>query len=1055
LRNTLNKSLTHFQVGEFMSQLEQAYSEAQSAWRELEESAAPVFFVGAATCGRAAGAGEVLERLRSEIAARSMTAQIVEVGCLGPCSLEPLVIVHKPGAPRVCYTNVDADKAAAILERHVLGDDPCAEWALGKMTSGKLDGVGDFDAHPLMRRQVRHILRNCGQIDPENVQHYLAQDGYRGFLRALAVGRDGTLEEVKAAGLRGRGGAGFPTWRKWEFCRNAAGDEKYLICNADEGDPGAFMNRSVIEGDPHAVLEGMLIAGYTLGATHGYVYCRAEYPLAIQRLENAIGQMRKLGLLGENIQGAGFSFDISIKEGAGAFVCGEETALIASMEGRRGMPQPRPPFPAVSGLWGKPTVIQNVESLANLPLIMHRGATWYTQFGSESSKGTKTFALAGKINRTGLVEVPLGTQLKDMIYDVGGGIPNGKKLKAVQTGGPSGGCIPAAMMDLTVDYESLNEAGTIMGSGGMIVLDEDNCVVDITRFFLSFTQAESCGKCTPCRVGTRAMLGILERIAAGQGEMEDLDRLEAIAMTVKNGSLCGLGQTAGNPVLTTLRYFREEYEAHIRERQCPAGVCAEMVHAPCSSGCPANVDIPLYVSLVGAGRLEEAMASHLERNPFPSICSRVCPHPCERKCRRAQLDEPLAIRAVKRFMADNARRVEPGTMVRENPHAAGKKVAVAGAGPAGLSCAYFLRRMGYSVTIFEKEERAGGMMAYAIPEYRLPKDILEDEINWVLETGIELRTNTEIGRDITMAQLRQDGYEAVFLGLGAWKGTSASVPGEDLEGVMQGLDFLIGFRKGEKFDLGEKVAVIGGGDVAIDSARMAFRMGAHVTVVYRRTRNEMPAIESEIRDAEEEGITFEFLASPERMEGNGRVNKLVCRRMELGPYALDGRRSTKAGKDVFEIEADTVIQAIGQKVDADAIAEQAGLELPRAGRIPADPFTGETPVPKLFSGGDAVTGPSIVLEAVGAGERAAVAISGELMRDVPPAERPVPFWRRTLSNDTAFDPEAPPSEARRLVQPMLAPEARRSFEEVELGLTREAVCAECGRCLRCDFSVAE
>jgi len=559
------------------SSLQQIFAEAKTKWRRLQESEIPVFFVGAATCGRAAGAAEVLQSLRGHIKAKKVKARVIEVGCLGPCSFEPLVIVHKSGAPRVCYANIGPDEIIHILENYVLGDDPCTKWALGTMTPGQLDGIKDFNEHPMMRRQVRNILRNCGLIDPENVHHYLAREGYRGFLKALEIGPDETLEQVKSAGLRGRGGAGFPTWRKWQFCRDAAGKTKYLICNADEGDPGAFMNRSLIEGDPHAVLEGMLIAAFTLGVSQGYIYCRAEYPLAIHRLETALSQMRELGLLGENIQGSGFSFDLTIKKGAGAFVCGEETALIASIEGRRGMPQPRPPFPAVSGLFEKPTVIQNVETLGNLPLILRNGAGWYTQYGSDSSKGTKTFALAGKIERTGLVEVPLGTTLATIIEQIGGGVPDGKALKAVQTGGPSGGCIPAEKMDLPVDYEALAEAGCIMGSGGMIVLDEDSCMVDIARYFLSFTQAESCGKCSPCRVGTRAMLSILERIAAGEGQMADLEKLEQIARTVKDGSLCGLGQTAPNPVLTTLRYFRDEYVEHIEKGRCPAFVCSAMI----------------------------------------------------------------------------------------------------------------------------------------------------------------------------------------------------------------------------------------------------------------------------------------------------------------------------------------------------------------------------------------------------------------------------------------------------------------------------------------------
>ncbi len=1039
-----------------MNSLQKAYAEAQAQWRELRDSKVPVFFVGAATCGRAAGAGEVLQRLRSYIKAQKLNVLVVEVGCLGPCSFEPIVIVQKSNTSRICYGNVGPDEVIQILEKHVLGDDLCAEWALGKMTPGQLNGIDDFNTHPMMHRQARNILRNCGLIDPENVQHYLACDGYRGFLRALEIGPDKTLEQVKAAGLRGRGGAGFPTWRKWQFSRNTSADIKYLICNADEGDPGAFMNRSLIEGDPHALLEGILIAAFTLGASQGYIYCRAEYPLAIHRLQVAITQMSILGLLGENIQDSGFSFELTIKKGAGAFVCGEETALIASIEGQRGMPQPRPPFPAVSGLLGKPTVIQNVETLGNLPLILRNGAGWYAQYGTESSKGTKTFALTGKVKRTGLIEVPLGIKLKDIIYDIGGGVPGGKRLKAVQTGGPSGGCIPAESMDLPVDYESLTQAGSIMGSGGMVVLDEDTCMVDIARYFLSFTQQESCGKCTPCRVGTRAMLSILDRIAAGQGQMDDIEKLEQIAQTVKDGSLCGLGQTTPNPVLSTLRYFRAEYEAHIREQKCPAGVCPELVHAPCTNECPAGVDVPLYISLIQENRLEEALTSHMERNPFPWICARICPHPCESKCRRSQLDSPIAIRSLKRYMADTAKRIEPQKMVRENSHCADKKVAVIGAGPAGLSCAYFLRRMGYPVTIFEKQEHPGGMMVYAIPEYRLPRKILKEEIEWLLQTGIKLVTNTEVGKDITINELKARGYKAFFLGLGAWKSSSMGIPGEELKGVIQGLDFLVGHNKGQDIPIGKKVAVIGGGDVAIDSARMSFRLGADVTVVYRRTREEMPAIDSEIEEALAEGIRFEFLALPEHIEGNGTdAERLICRRMKLGEFSLEGRRRPEPATELFELEVDNVILAIGQKIAAATITEQIGIELGRSGRIPVDPFTHETTVPMFFSGGDAVTGPSIVLKAIGAGERAAVAINEKLSQDLLPQQRSEPFWRRTIHNDVPFDPEAEPVEGPRLKQKTLSLKDRRNFKEVELSISKNAAYVESLRCLRCDYRVKD
>jgi NADH-quinone oxidoreductase subunit F len=421
------------------------------------------------------------------------------------------------------------------------------------------------------------VLRNCGSIDPTNINHYIANGGYSGLKKALSIKPEDVIEELKKSGLRGRGGAGFPTWMKWNFCRNAPGKEKYIICNADEGDPGAFMNRSLLEGDPHSVLEGMVIGAYTIGAHNAYIYCRAEYPLALERLGIAIRQMEEYGFLGKNILGSGFDLHIKIKEGAGAFVCGEETSLIASIEGKRGMPRPRPPFPAIAGLWGKPTNINNVETWGDVAVIMQKGGEWYSQYGTEKSKGTKTFALVGKVERTGLVEVPLGIKLREIIYDVGGGILNGRKFKAVQTGGPSGGCLPASLLDSPVDYESLAAAGSIMGSGGMIVMDEDTCVVDMTRYFLTFTQAESCGKCVPCRVGTRHMLMILERITNGEGEPGDIELLQRLATTVKSGSLCGLGQTAPNPVLTTIRYFRKEYEDHIHKKKCPALVCKELI----------------------------------------------------------------------------------------------------------------------------------------------------------------------------------------------------------------------------------------------------------------------------------------------------------------------------------------------------------------------------------------------------------------------------------------------------------------------------------------------
>ena len=551
---------------------------AEKNWKALENLRQPLIHIGMGTCGKAAGAEEVYAAAKQTLKEINLLGRILQVGCIGMCYLEPLMAVRKPGGPFIYYGNLTAKRTEEILLACLQDDDPKPEWAVCTMGNGSVDGIPRFEELPMIKPQIRIALRNCGIIDPENIEHYIARGGYSGLLRALQMSRGKVIQEIKNSGLRGRGGAGFPTGIKWEFASKAPGQTKYLICNADEGDPGAFMDRSLLEGDPHSVLEGMLIGAYAIGCNEGYIYIRAEYPLAIKRLETALKQMEEYGLLGRNILGSQFSFQIHIKEGAGAFVCGEETALMASIAGGRGMPRPRPPFPASRGLWGNPTNINNVETLANVSAILARDAKWFASYGTEKNKGTKTFSLAGKVQRTGLIEVPLGIRLGKIINEIGGGAPRGKKLKAVQTGGPSGGCIPANLFDLPVDYESLAAAGSIMGSGGMVVMDEDTCMVDITRYFLAFTATESCGKCIPCRLGTRQMLDILNDICEGKGALEDMEILENVSETVHKGSLCGLGQTAPNPVQTTLRYFRSEYEAHILGRKCPAGVCKPLFH---------------------------------------------------------------------------------------------------------------------------------------------------------------------------------------------------------------------------------------------------------------------------------------------------------------------------------------------------------------------------------------------------------------------------------------------------------------------------------------------
>ena len=540
--------------------------------------------VGMATCGISAGAKPVLEKLKEETAAKGLSnVQIVPTGCIGMCIYEPIVEVFEPGKEKVTYIHMDPDRVTKVVSEHLIKGKPVVEYTIGEGEGDKLKNLDDVQFY---KKQKRVVLQNCGLIDPENINDYIAIDGYQALAKAVTqMTPQEVIDLMKASGLRGRGGAGFSTGMKWSFAAANEADQKYIICNADEGDPGAFMDRSVLEGDPHSILEAMAIGGYAIGATKGFIYVRAEYPVAVHRLKIAIGQAKEKGFLGKNVFGSGFDFDIEIRLGAGAFVCGEETALIASIEGKRGMSRNKPPFPANKGLWGKPTIINNVETLANIPQIILKGPEWFKSMGTEKSPGTKVFALGGKINNTGLVEVPMGITLREIIYDIGEDCLNGKAFKAVQTGGPSGGCITRENLDTPIDFDNLVAIGSMMGSGGMIVMDEDNCMVDIARFFLDFTVDESCGKCTPCREGTKRMLEILNKITAGNGTMEDLTTLEDLAENIKNTSLCALGQTAPNPVLSTMKHFRDEYLAHVVDKRCPASVCKALLNFFITDGC--------------------------------------------------------------------------------------------------------------------------------------------------------------------------------------------------------------------------------------------------------------------------------------------------------------------------------------------------------------------------------------------------------------------------------------------------------------------------------------
>ena len=990
----------------------------------------------------ASGALNVKAALERELETRGYTdkVSIIGTGCLGPCSGGPALMIGE-----TFYEQLTPEDAKDLVVDHLMRGK-----VVDRLTHKRPDGramtsMSDMD---FFKRQSKIVLRNCGTIDPQKIEDYIAHNGYQALAKVLEKNDpEWVLSEMRTSGLRGRGGAGFPTWRKWKFTRDASGDQKYVVCNADEGDPGAFMDRSVLEGDPHSVMEGMMIAAFTIGANRGFIYVRAEYPLAVERLKIALGQARDCGFLGQNILGSGFDFELEIRMGSGAFVCGEETALLTSIEGNRGEPRPRPPFPAQSGLWGKPTVLNNVETYANVAAILLNGGDWYASKGTDRSKGTKVFALAGAIKNSGLVEVPIGMSLGDLIYDVGGGILNGKEFKSAQIGGPSGGCIPKQHLNVPLDYESLAELGAIMGSGGLIVMDEDSCMVDVARYFLEFVQEESCGKCVPCRVGTKRMLEILDRICSGEGKEDDIERLIELGEMIKDTSLCGLGQTAPNPVLSTIRHFAIEYVEHIRDKHCRAGVCPALVDAPCASACPANVDIPGFVALVAEKRCAEALMLHRERNPFAAICSRVCFHTCEDKCRRSTLDSPVSIRGVKRFMVDQEVTIQLPE-IRENDHNAKKKIAIVGAGPAGLSCAYFLARLGYRPRIFEGELRPGGMLVQAIPEYRLPREIVAREVRMIERMGVDIITGKWLGKDFTLKSLRGEGYDAVFLGMGAPSGVKLGMPGEDAEGITDALHFLRTYNTRGSVPVGKNVIVIGGGNSAIDAARTALRLGAEkVTVVYRRSREAMPAYEEEIEEAEHEGVELKLLTAPMEIVVEGRrVAGLKCRPMRLGEFDRSGRRRPEEGGEAFVIPADHILVAIGQSLDLKGMCGEINLAASKQGFIEINQVNAQTSEKWIFAGGDIVSGPSSVVEAVAAGERAAMGI------DMYFTGKNNAFWREPHEIETDFDPDAEPFEAPREKLNLISVERRaHNFNEVELPWSENVAVRQAKRCLRCDY----
>ncbi len=1033
----------------------------------------------AGTGGQASGANDIIRFIKRQILERNIGDRVALrlTGCLGFCEMDPFILVE-PG--NFIYPKLRTEHVPIIIESALRGE-PVKELLYKEPgTSIRHDNQQDI---PFFKGQTRTILGNNQLLDPIRILDYIRAGGYSALQKVLShPDPEGIIQEVQKSGLRGRGGAGFPTGRKWDLARKstARAGQSYLICNADEGDPGAYMDRSILEGNPHSIIEGMILAGIAIGATRGIIYVRSEYPLAIKHANIAIKQATEMGLLGENILDTGIDFNIEIVRGAGAFVCGEETALIRSIEGKMGEPRQRPPYPIEKGLFGRPTCINNVETLANIPVIINLGGEEFAKTGIPGNTGTKIFSLVGKIRNTGLVEVPLGIPLKQVVYEIGGGSITKSRIKAVQTGGPSGGCIPADMFDIPVSYDSLTKAGSIMGSGGMIVMDENTCMVDVAKYFMSFLKGESCGKCLTCRKGTQRMHEILEDISQGKGTPEHLNLLEELATVVKDTTMCALGQSAANPVLSTLRYFRQEYEQHIYKKRCGAFVCQDLVGAPCQAACPVDTEPWRYVALVEKGKYEEAYKVIRDANPFPSVCARVCDRKCEHRCNLGTTGgEAIAIRALKRFVTD---RVDPSVYKPAVAKISGgnsKNIAVVGAGPAGLTAAHYLSILGYKVTLYDADDEPGGMLMCSLPAYRLPEDIVRKEISTLLNHNITVKCGTAIGRDITVDGLFADGFEAVFLSIGAHESWRLNLEDEDVEGVYPSIKFLKAFNtKGEEIAFGH-VGVVGGGNSAVDAARVALRQKdvESVTLFYRRTRDEMPAYEEEVEAALEEGVRIETLVSPVKLhvrqedieaairEGveletlvtpvkihsrEGRLTGIECIRNKLGDVDIKGRRKpVPLPGTEFKVPLDTLIVAIGEKPGTDFFPSQ-GLHIDSNGRLKADPETFATDRAGVFAGGDLVTGPNTVIDAISAGKKAARMID-RYMRGMDLKVRHEPKLPAFFIEPAGIT-EGGTERPERAVPYVLPAEKRvKNFEEVEKTLPEEKARQEARRCLRCDL----
>ncbi|HUW19743.1 MAG TPA: NADH-ubiquinone oxidoreductase-F iron-sulfur binding region domain-containing protein [Sedimentisphaerales bacterium] len=1052
--------------------------ELRNVLSDAADENVPRIVIPAGTCGQAGDANDLIRVAKREILAKSLTRKVRlrVTGCHGFCQMEPSVLVEPR---RVFYPRVGLKEMERIVQA-AAKDQVLADILFVDLETGR--PVEKQDDIPFFSKQVRRLLSWNEKVDPIRIYDYIEAGGYSALAKVFAAGEPSrVVEEVKRSGLRGRGGGGFPTGLKWELLARQSGKAgKFLVCNADEGDPGAYMDRSVLEGNPHSIIEGMIIGAYGTGATEGITYVRKEYPLAIRHLGVALQQARELGLLGEDILGTGFLFDIRLVKGAGAFVCGEETALIRSVEGKMGEPRQRPPFPIQKGINGRPTAINNVETWANIPLIFRLGAEEFAKVGTKNNSGTKIFSLVGKIKNTGLVEVPMGITIKEIVYDIGGGPVGKARIKAVQTGGPSGGCIPADMFDLPVDYDSLTQAGSIMGSGGMIVMDNNTCMVDVARYFMNFLKDESCGKCFTCRKGTQRMYEILDDISKGEGKLEHIELLKELAEVVKDTTMCGLGQTASNPVLSTLRYFPDEYTRHVVDKKCEAFVCRELAGAPCQTACPVGTEVWRYVALIEKGRYEEAYQVIRDANPFPSVCARVCDRKCETRCNHAVSGgEAIAVRALKRFVTD---RVDPSVYKPARApqyNRDGHRIAIIGSGPAGLSAAHCLSLLGYKPTLIESENQPGGMLVSCIPAYRLPRDVLSKEIESLLDENITLRCGTTLGPDVTIDELFKDSFRAVFLAIGADKSWRLDIEGEDTKGVYPSMHFLKAFNlRGEELAKGH-VGIVGGGNSAVDAARVAMRQKAvrSVTLLYRRTYQEMPAYAEEVEAALEEGIKLETLVSPvkiryieaARAEGvrvetfvspikidsrHGRLADIRCIRNKLGDIDSSGRRRpVPIPGTEFTIPLDTLIVAIGERPDSDCLASM-GLEVGKSGVLHVDAETLCTNRPGVFAGGDLVTGPNTVVDAVAMGKKAASVIdryiNGKELREPPRLKLPEIFVEPAALGGEEYQ-EAARSEPATLP----AKSRKKNFAEVEMTLSVEQATREARRCLRCDLEFTQ